>query len=257
MVAPNGARRTKADHPALPLTIPEIVTCASQCFEAGADGIHAHVRDPEGNHVLDAGLYRELIGELDSVVPGMYVQITTEAVGKYAPADQRAVVKAVMPGAVSVALKEMLADGDDAAARDFYHWTSGSGIAVQHILYSAEDVARFIRTVETGIIPRRTPQLLYVLGRYSDGQESQISDLDPFLAAAAEIPRSFGLAPDWALCAFGRAETACLLAGASRGGKIRVGFENNFFNSDGSLASSNAVRVREIAAKLKKALQQR
>ena len=57
MVAPNGATKTKADHPALPVTIPEIVACAEACARAGADGIHAHVRDAEGRHVLDAGLY--------------------------------------------------------------------------------------------------------------------------------------------------------------------------------------------------------
>ena len=86
MVAPNGARRGKADHPALPVTIPEIVACAADCFAAGADGLHAHVRDGAGEHVLDAGLYAELMTELARTVPGMPVQITTEAVGRYTPA---------------------------------------------------------------------------------------------------------------------------------------------------------------------------
>ena len=90
MVAPNGARRGKADHPALPVTIPEIVACAVDCQAAGADGIHAHVRDAEGAHVLDAGLYAELIAALAQATPGLAVQITTEAVGRYSAAAQRA-----------------------------------------------------------------------------------------------------------------------------------------------------------------------
>ncbi|MEM8916119.1 MAG: 3-keto-5-aminohexanoate cleavage protein, partial [Pseudomonadota bacterium] len=113
MVAPNGARRTKADHPALPVTIPEIVATAKACFEAGADGLHAHVRDGDQRHVLDAGLYRELLSELSAQVPDLAVQITTEAVGQYSPPEQRAVVREVMPKAVSVALSEMLSDGDE------------------------------------------------------------------------------------------------------------------------------------------------
>jgi uncharacterized protein (DUF849 family) len=38
MVAPNGARRTKADHPAVPMTIAEIVETARQCYAEGAGG---------------------------------------------------------------------------------------------------------------------------------------------------------------------------------------------------------------------------
>ena len=111
MVAPNGARRTKADHPALPVTIAETVETACACFAAGAGGIHAHLRDADQNHVLDAGLYSELIAEIGRAVPDMAVQITTEAVGRYTPEEQRAVVQAVMPNTVSVALREMVPDG--------------------------------------------------------------------------------------------------------------------------------------------------
>lgn len=64
MVAPTGARRGKADHPALPVSIPEIVATAVACFAAGARAIHAHVRDAGGLHSLDPGLYRELLAEL-------------------------------------------------------------------------------------------------------------------------------------------------------------------------------------------------
>ncbi|MEZ5840413.1 MAG: 3-keto-5-aminohexanoate cleavage protein [Hyphomicrobiales bacterium] len=35
VVAPNGARKTHADHPAVPVTIPEIVATAAACFKAG------------------------------------------------------------------------------------------------------------------------------------------------------------------------------------------------------------------------------
>jgi 3-keto-5-aminohexanoate cleavage enzyme len=77
MVAPNGARKMRADHPALPLSLPELVTTAVACHKAGAGGIHAHVRDAEGRHVLDAGLYAELLAELAQVTPDLMVQITT------------------------------------------------------------------------------------------------------------------------------------------------------------------------------------
>ena len=107
MVAPNGARLTKADHPALPVTIDETVACAIACRNAGADGLHAHVRDAEQRHVLDAGLYSELLAEMTRQLPGFYAQITTEAVGQYSPAQQRSLVETVRPKAVSIGLREI------------------------------------------------------------------------------------------------------------------------------------------------------
>ncbi|MFO1175575.1 MAG: 3-keto-5-aminohexanoate cleavage protein [Paracoccaceae bacterium] len=246
MVAPNGATRTKADHPALPVTIAEIVACARDCHAAGADGLHAHVRDGEGRHVLDAGLYAELLAELARQVPAMQVQITTEAVSRYAPADQRRLVETLRPRMVSVALREIAAEPDPAVTRRFFAFCAEAGIAVQHILYDPADVARLGAMVAGGAIPAEGLQVLHVLGRYSPGQVSSPDDLRAPLAAQAAA----GLAPDWAVCAFGRSETACLLAAVAQGGKARIGFENNLLMRDGTPARDNAARVAEFMALL-------
>ncbi|MBI1218612.1 MAG: 3-keto-5-aminohexanoate cleavage protein [Rhodobacteraceae bacterium] len=243
MVAPNGARLGRADHPALPLTIAELVDCALACRAVGADGLHAHVRDTEGRHVLDAGLYRELLKEMAALAPRMLVQITTEAVGRYSPAEQRQLVSAVQPAAVSVALREILSDGDLAAAMNFWREAAEAGIAVQHILYDPGEVMHLARLAASGALPEGPLQVLYVLGRYTAGRGSAPADLTPFLDAALAFPES----PDWALCAFGRTETACLAAGLIKGGKLRVGFENNLWMADGTVAPNNAARVREVA----------
>lgn len=242
MVAPNGARRSKADHPALPITIAETVEAARSSFAAGAGAVHAHVRDEMGRHTLDAGLYAELITEMARQVPQMPVQITTEAVGLFSPEEQRAIVRAVRPEGVSVALREMWPNGAaDAEATRFYRWAIDEGIAVQHILYVPSDVERMVHLAGVGAIPRPA-QLLFVLGRYEPPREGKPSDLVPFLNAASALPEP----ADWAVCAFGPAETDCLVHAASAGGKARVGFENNLVGSDGSVAADNAQRVREL-----------
>lgn len=246
MVAPNGARRTQADHPALPMTVAEVVDTAEHCFRAGADGLHAHVRDAAGAHVLDAGLYKELLAEMRQRVPQMAVQITTEAVGLYAPAQQRQLVADVRPALVSVSLAEMLADDELDAARDFYHGCHAEGIAVQHILYAADELARLQQLVDDGVIPPENLQLLYVLGRYSENQQSHPDDLQPFLQQA----EASSLRADWGLCAFGRGETDCLVAAQRAGGKMRIGFENGLWHSDGSLAADNAERVQALRSAL-------
>ena len=243
MVAPNGARRGKADHPELPVQLPEIVACARACHAAGAGAIHAHVRDADGRHVLDAGLYRELIEETARDVPDMAVQITTEAGGRFDPPSQRALLDAITPEGASAALREILGDGDHTAARRFYHHAAEAGIALQHILYEPAEVERLATEQRAGTIPGGPLQLLFVLGRYTVGEESNPADLHPFLDRLAAT----GLQADWALCAFGKSETACLAAALAAGGKARVGFENNVFMSDGRVARDNAERVAEVA----------
>ncbi|MTH98836.1 3-keto-5-aminohexanoate cleavage protein [Roseibium sp. RKSG952] len=248
MVAPNGARRTKADHPALPLTVSETVDAALACFEAGADGLHAHVRDKTGAHVLDPVLYLDLLSEMNAAVPQMQVQITTEAVGKYSPRDQRQLVRDVVPQSVSISVAEMLSDGDLVRASAFYGWARETGIAVQHILYSSDDLTRLSELIASKAVPGTDHQILFVLGRYKDNQESAPSDLEPFLEELEKTRDSW--AADWAVCAFGRRETDCLVEAVKRGGKARIGFENGLWNRDGSLARDNADRVRDLVSAL-------
>jgi 3-keto-5-aminohexanoate cleavage enzyme len=108
MVAPNGARRTPSDHPRLPVTIPDIADTARACQAAGAGAIHLHVRDAHGEHVLDAGLYREAAAAVREATGGeMLIQITTEAVGRYSPAEQIEAAMAAEPEAISAALREL------------------------------------------------------------------------------------------------------------------------------------------------------
>lgn len=258
MVAPNGARKTKADHPQLPLSIEEIVETAIACQKAGADGLHAHVRDASGKHVLDAGQYLELLDECKLQLPGFYVQITTEAAGVFSQAQQDRVVSAVEPEAVSVALNEMALGEDERLARNFYHRADETGTELQHILYTGDEMDQLLQCRKRGIIPAGKLNMLFVLGRYAVDQQSAPEDIWPFLSA---LHRNFGNQEvtdrqevadrqemvDWALCAFGRDETECLVQAAKSGGKIRVGFENSTWNRDGSIALDNAERVKEIA----------
>lgn len=258
MVAPNGARRTKGDHPHIPVTIDEIVDTARQCFDAGAGAIHAHVRDEDQNHVLDAGLYRELIGELGAQVPHMQVQITTEAVGRYSNQQQSQVVQTVLPKYVSVSLMEMTGgnitntENDNAIARRFYHWAFEADIHVQHILYSADEINFLQHCIKAGIVPETLPlEVLFVLGRYSVDQQSDIRDLDGFIDRLELCFPNSQEAPIWAVCAFGVAESECLIGAAKRGGKMRIGFENSLWHSDGRLAQNNAERVDALVKALK------
>ena len=64
MVAPNGARPMKKDHPSVPVTIDEIVETAKACFNVGAGGIHFHLRDENGQHILNSDMCLKALEKL-------------------------------------------------------------------------------------------------------------------------------------------------------------------------------------------------
>lgn len=245
-VAPNGGRRTKADHPAIPLTAAELAQCAAECLEAGAAMIHAHVRKADGTHLLDAEAYRAAIAAIGAAVGSrMVVQITTEALGLYRPEEQIAVLKAVRPEAASLALRELAPDA--AAEPAFFealHWMRREHVMPQIILYDTSEAIRLAGMIEKGDLPWPDIPVLYVLGRYTVSQTSQPRDLLPFLAPG--MPRF----ASWSVCAFGRHEAASVTAAALLGGHVRVGFENNLLLPDGSVAPSNAALVGVVATTL-------
>ena len=251
MVAPNGARHGKVDHSALPITESEVVETAVACQRVGADGIHLHIRDAAGAHLLDAGRYRALLDHLEDAVPGMYLQVTSEAAGRYSGPEQRAMMRALKPAHVSVALREMVRCPEDwPEAQSFYEWAAGNGVAVQHILYSPDEVAAFLDACDANRIPGTHHLLQLVQGSYANGSDDYI-DLGEYLSL---LIRAETLSFDWMLCAFGKDETAHLVKAAQLGGKTRVGFENSFWNADGSRAPDNAARIREVDAALREAL---
>jgi uncharacterized protein (DUF849 family) len=234
-VAPNGGRRGKADHPALPVTAEEIAYCAAECVERGAAMIHLHVRDRQGRHTLDAEAYRESIAALRRAVGDrLVVQMTTEAVGIYKPAEQITAVRAVRAEAASLAVRELCPDAS--AEKEFaalLAWMHAERIAPQFILYSKGDAERLADLRRRGIVPGAGAAVLFVLGRYAAGQVSHPRDLFEFMPPAPGFD-------DWMVCAFGPEEGACAVAAGALGGGARVGFENNFLLADGSRAAANA-----------------
>lgn len=247
MVAPNGARRGKGDHPALPITPDELAREAAACREAGAGMLHLHVRDGEGRHTLSASAYRAAIEAIEaSVGDALVIQVTSEAVGRYAPAEQMAMVREVRPECVSLALREIVPDeSHERVAGEFLAWLWRERVVPQYILYSATDISRYRDLCRRGIVPGTCHFLLFVLGRYSADQQSAPADLLPFLTAA----EGYGIVAAgsrWAMCAFGAREGACAAAAAALGGDARVGFENNFHLADGTVAADNAALVAQL-----------
>lgn len=242
-VAPNGARRGRADHPRLPLTPGEIARDAAEAREAGAAMIHLHVRDGEGRHTLDADLYRDTIVKVRQAVgDDLIIQITTEAVGRFSQAEQIAVIDALSPKSVSIALREIVPNEEsELAAAALFERMEARGILHQIILYEAGELARLNVLAKRGVLPDGPLNILAVLGRYSEAETKGDEAFDAFL--------SHGLARHaWMMCAFGPREPYFMKKAALAGGDARVGFENNLWLPDGRLAPDNRSLVTAAVA---------
>lgn len=237
--APNGARKTKTDHPMLPITPSELADEAKACLEQGAAMIHLHVRDDADAHSLDVQKYRDAIAAIrDAVGEALVIQATTEAVGIYSAEQQMEMVLDLKPEAASLAIKELVPEGAEAKAREFFVEMRSQSIMPQFILYSAEELVRCQKLMAEGVIPFENPFLLFVLGRYTTGQQSHPKDLLPFVSGLTADT-------DWAVCAFGPLEHASASCALAMGGHVRVGFENNMNLRDGTVAGRNADLIRQ------------
>ena len=242
MVAPNGARKIKKDHPAVPLTISEIVATAKSCYEAGAGAIHLHVRDNEGQHVLDAGLYKEALNELEHQVPNMHIQVTTEAIGKYSPAEMRKLAYDVTPPGASIGTSELIPSRNpENEDIKLYKYLTEAGTKIQHILYNPEDIDLLIELLDKAEIKIDMSWCLFVIGHYS-GKISYPEKIPLFIKKMEEK----NVKLDWAVCAFGKEEMSCLEKAINLDGKLRVGFENSLLMPNGEIAKDNQAKVSAI-----------
>ena len=76
-VAITGSLPTKADNPAVPITIAEQIESTQEAFEAGATLAHCHVRDDAGKPTSDPERFGRLLEGLRKYCPGMIVQLST------------------------------------------------------------------------------------------------------------------------------------------------------------------------------------
>ncbi|NDR56204.1 3-keto-5-aminohexanoate cleavage protein [Aliiruegeria sabulilitoris] len=72
-----GSLPTKANNPAVPITIAEQVESSHEAFEAGASIIHAHVRNEDETPSSDPEKFARLKEGLEAHCPGVIVQFST------------------------------------------------------------------------------------------------------------------------------------------------------------------------------------
>ncbi|MEV4222897.1 3-keto-5-aminohexanoate cleavage protein [Nonomuraea sp. NPDC049725] len=223
----NGAR-SRAECPHLPVTPDELAVAARDAVAAGAEDIHLHPKDHDGQDTLEATAVAAAVSAVRAAVPGIPVGVTTGAWATADPHARAAQVRAwtVLPDHASVNWHEDGATKVAAALLD-------RGIGIEAGIYSGTPAARrflsgpgsrrFLRVLAE--ITEATPQ---------DALHSAAGLLDELEPAAAPILLHGEDATAWPV----------LRLAASRRLHARIGLEDVLHLPDGTPAPDNAALIR-------------
>ncbi len=220
----NGGR-TRAEHPAVPLTPDELAADAVAVQRAGAFAVHIHPRDSRGEQTLSVRACDTAVAAIRRAAPRLPVGLSTAAAIDPDPFARAAAVRAwrTPPDFISVNLSELGWQGIVRAA-------VRAGIPIEAGLATTADAEELARSPFTH-------QILRALVEVDDGADDarQIADL---------IPK--GVPQLWH--GFGERTWEVLAAGAQAGVDVRVGLEDVLVLPDGRRAADNAELVAAAVA---------
>jgi 3-keto-5-aminohexanoate cleavage enzyme len=239
-VAITGSLPTKADNPAVPISIPEQVESTQAAWEAGASIAHCHVRDDAGRPTSDPDRFARLKEGLERHCPGLIVQLSTG--GRSGAGSERGGMIGLRPDMASLAV-----GSNNFPTRvyenppDLVDWLAAEMRAhdvkpeiecfdLSHVFKAAEMAAKGELT--------GTPYLQIVMGV----RNALPADRAAFDFLVATIQRLFPGAP-WCAAGIGREQAVLNDWSAEAGGHLRTGLEDNVRLDRATLAPSNAALV--------------
>jgi 3-keto-5-aminohexanoate cleavage enzyme len=244
-VAITGSVPTKADNPAVPISIAEQVESTQEAFEAGASIVHAHVRDDEGKPTSDPERFARLKEGLEAHCPGMIIQFSTG--GRSGAGAARGGMLPLKPDMASLAV-----GSNNFPTRvyenppDLVDWLAAEmrahGVKPEIEAFDLSHVFQAVKMAGDG----RLKAPLYV--QFVMGVKNAMPvDRDVFDFYVATLKR---LAPDALWCGAGIGAGQILLNEwcIAAGGHVRTGLEDNVRLDRTTLAPSNAALVRRAVA---------
>jgi uncharacterized protein (DUF849 family) len=251
-VAPTGAEVVKADVPALPATLDELVSTAKECEAAGAAVVHVHIRDDDAQPTLDPSRLKETVQALHQETD-LIVQLSTGGAVSDTYDDRLRVLDAA-PDACSLTCGTVnFGDGVFLNSWPFvaelYQATQQRGVVPEFELFDLGHVATLHRLLDTYGPPSGGHIHCDLVMGVPGGMPGTAQAL---VAAVEALPRGDDVS--WAATGIGRTTLPVALAALSAGGHLRVGMEDTVTFARGRPVEHNAELV-ERAAQLAKLAQ--
>lgn len=231
----NGNRR-RPEHPALPVTAGELATDAAAASDAGADAVHLHVKDADGNDTLDAAALASVMPAVTEAAPGLPIGVTTGAWAVQDPDARIAAVRSwapltVLPDFASVNWHEDGADDVAAALLDI-------GVAVEAGLWHVVAAEAWLRS------PHRDHCLRVLLELPENLRTGDVEAEADQLLKAIEAATNQNRGIDILLHGEGSSAWPAVNVAGRLGLSTRIGLEDVLHLPDGSATPGNAALVQ-------------
>jgi uncharacterized protein (DUF849 family) len=242
-VAPTGAESAKADVPALPVTLEELIQTAKDCEAAGAAVIHVHIRDDDARPTLDPSRLRDTVQALRQG-SNLIVQLSTGG-AVTDPYEDRLRVLDAGPDGCSLTCGTVNF-GDDVFMNpwpfmvELYQGTQERGIVPEFELFDLGQVASLHR----------------LLGEYGPPHGGRVhcdlvmgvpggmpGDARTLVAAVEALPEG----ATWSATGVGRTSLPVMYTALAAGGHLRVGMEDTLSYARGQPVTGNAQLVERAA----------
>jgi uncharacterized protein (DUF849 family) len=245
-VAPTGAETSKADFPALPTTLEELVETAQRCERAGAAMIHVHIRDAEHQPTLDLGRLTATVDALRERT-SLIVQLSTGG-AVTDPYEHRLRVLDAEPDSCSLTMGTVNF-GDDVFMNPWpfvsqlYKQSQEREIVPEFELFDLGHVAALHRLLDTYGLPYGGRVHCDLVMGVPGGMPGDTATL---VAAVRALPDAV---TSWSATGIGRTSLPVAFAALAAGGHLRVGMEDTLTFARRQPVTHNAELV-ERAAKL-------
>jgi len=242
-VAITGSLPTKANNPAVPITIAEQIESTQEAFEAGATIVHAHVRDDEGKPTSDPERFARLVEGIKTHCPGMIIQLSTG--GRSGAGQARGGMLPLAPDMAS-----LTTGSNNFPTRvyenppDLIDWLASEmaryDVKPECECFDLSHIVQAIRMHRDGRISGR-PYVQFVMG-VKNAMPSDEAIFDFYIETVKR------LAPEALWCAAGIGPDQIVINewSVKKGGHARTGLEDNVRIDKNTLAASNAALVRRV-----------
>jgi uncharacterized protein (DUF849 family) len=242
-VAPTGAESSKADVPALPVTLAELVTTARDCAAVGASVVHVHIRDDEARPTLALGRLRETVAALRAETD-LIVQLSTGGAVTDGEADRLAVLDAE-PDMASCTMGTVNFGRDVFCNRwdfivELHTRMRDRRIVPQYELFDLGHVASLHRLLDRHGLPYGGHVHVDLVMGVPGGMPGTAAAM---VAAVAELP----VGATFSATGVGRSTLPVALAALSTGGHLRVGMEDSLSYAPGRPVRNNTELVARAA----------
>lgn len=243
-VAITGSVPTKADNPAVPVSIEEQVESTQEAFEAGAAICHAHVRNPDQTPSSDPEKFARLKEGLEKHCPGMIIQLSTG--GRSGAGQERGGMLSLRPDMASLSV------GSNNFPTRVYENPPAlvEWLADEMLTYNVKpeieafDLSHILKAAEMHSLGKiaDTPYVQFVMGV----KNAMPADKDVFDYYVHTVNRLMPGAP-WCAAGIGAQQIIVNNWSIAAGGHARTGLEDNMRLDRERLAPSNAALVARTA----------